>query len=339
MNKKRFSLIIAVWVVALAGLVVYGGLVVYAKYSIFRKQLPIIGVVNTAAALDPSWDGLRAGLDELGYRDGEQISLRYQSVAGGVSDARAATERFVNDGASLLVAIGVEPALAAQEMTKAKAPDLPVVFLVVSDPVGNGIVADVQAPAGNITGVTPANETVSGKRLELFKEAVPSLKRVIFVYGNARTAGLERVQEVSHALGVELVEQDVRDAAEYEQFFTTFAFRAGDGILRSTDSISASRLPFLANLARGKRIPLAGTNRHDADNGALISYGANYFDLGKQGARLVARILSGASPAALSVELPRRFELAVNLAVAQAIDVQFSRLFLQRVDYIIPVER
>lgn len=303
--------------------------------SEISAQQFIIGIINAGHALDPGWDGLRSGLETLGYRDGGNIAFLYKDIAADQETARISAEEYISAGAHMLVVIGVNPAIAAKEATAKLAPNLPIVFLIVSDPIGNGLVSSLSSPGGNITGITPANEVVSGKRVELLKEIMPGLARVVFPYNNAGTAGLAAVRSAASKLGVSLEERFVASPDELDRFLDTFAFRPGDGILRATDSVSSARFKKMIAIANDQKVPLAGSNLNDAESGALMAYGANYFDIGVQGARMVDKILRGASPASLPVELPRRFELAVNLDTARAMRFTVNEDFLSKTDRVI----
>lgn len=304
--------------------------------AVDERKTVIIGVISAGHALDPGWDGLRSGLEALGYHEGVNATFLYKDIAADKETARAIADEYIHNGAQLLVAIGINPALAAKDATAALSPDLPIVFLIVSDPIGSGLVSSLSNPGGHMTGITPANEVVSGKRIELLKEIMPNLARVIFPYNNAETAGLSAVRSTAKRIGVTLEEQFVASPDELDHYLDAFIFRPGDAILRATDSVSSARFKKMIALANKRKVPLAGSNSNDAESGALMAYGANYFDIGMQGARMVDKILRGASPASLPVELPRRFELAVNLDTARAMRFAVSEDFLSKTDRVIP---
>lgn len=300
------------------------------------KKIFKIGVVNTAAALKPAFEGLKIGMAELGHEEGGDITYSYQEVAGSKEKAQEAVRGFINEKYDLIVPIGVIPAVAARQATQELSSQLPVVFVVVSDPVGAGLVKTLLSSGNNITGVTPANEVVSAKRLELFKELVPNLKRVIFPYNDPKTTGIEKMKEAASVLKIEFFDKRVLSPEELDLFLDSLTFKENDGFLRATDSTVSVRLKKIVDLTLKKKIPLAGTNINDVKEGALMSYGANYFEIGQQSANLVHKILiRGERPADIPVELPRRYELAINLNTAREINLSPDPDFLSKVDVII----
>lgn len=338
MKKALFGIIVAAVVLLATYGIFFAGRTNEQAGDVFSKnraQQFTIGIINAGHALDPGWDGLRAGLETLGYRERDNTTFLYKDIAADQETARAAAEEYINAGAHLLVAIGINPALAAKDATAKLAPSLPIVFLIVSDPVGNRLVGSLSSPGGNMTGITPANEVVSGKRVELLKEIMPNLARVVFPYNNAGTAGLATVRSAAARIGVTLEERLVASPEELDHYLDTFTFRPGDAILRATDSVSSARFKKIIMIANERNVPLAGSNLNDAESGALMAYGANYFDIGVQGARMVDKILRGASPASLPIELPRHFDLAVNLDTARMTQFTVSEDFLVKVDHVI----
>lgn len=330
---------ILILILVLAG--VGAALLIFGE-RIFRTAFPLpeevmkIGVMRNPSALDPAWEGFKKGMEELGYREGENVVYYVSQSGNNLAETKLAVEELLKNEPDLLYTMGVLTTRAAKEVTSESRPDLPVVFGVVSDPVGGKLVEGLTSSGNNLTGVNPANELLSSKRLELFLEMVPGAQRVIFPWNDARTSGIEGLREAARTLKVgSLVEERVANPAELDKFLSSFAFRSGDVLFRATDSVTAARVRDMIEFALQKRLPFSGTNSGDVISGALMSYGANYEVIGRQAARLADSVLKGAKPSDLPIEGPLRLELAVNLKTAAELGLQIKDEFLAKTDLII----
>ena len=300
----------------------------------------VVGALNVGASLEPAWTGFKKGMEDLGYLEGKNIEFRYQTnIQGDDREYADLSKVLLQDGVHLLVGFGVGAAKGAKIAADELDSDTPILFINVSYPVGNGLVKSVSAPGGNITGINPANDIVSGRRLEIFKEAVPGLKRVFFLYNNPKTSGLDEVRKTANSLGLTLQEQYIETAAEIPQYLSSLTVRPGDGILRGTDQIIAAGLPGIIKFGIDQKIPIVDSSSSGVRLGSLVGYGPNFEEVGMQGARLADKILRGvAHPRAIPVELPERFEFSLNLQTAEKIGVMFSKNILERADVIYPAQ-
>lgn len=298
-------------------------------------KVTIIGVIRTPPALDPAWEGFRKKMGEFGYREGENTKYIVKEAGKDLVETKKAVVELLDVGVNLIYVMGVLPARAAKEVTAERAPDLPIIFGVVSDPVGGKLVEKLSSSGNNLSGVTPANEIVSPKRLELFKEMLPKIRRVIVVWGDPKTTGIEEMRSVAKIFGITLVEKEVKIPEEIDAFLDPFSFQSGDAIFRATDNVNAARAQKIIALALNKKIPLSGTNASDSENGVLMSYGANYEKIGGQAARLAHQVLTGKKPSDLPIEFPEEFELIVNLKTAEKIGVKISDDFLAKTNRVI----
>ncbi len=294
-----------------------------------------IGVITNPPSLMPVWEGFRASMTARGYEEGKTIRYLVEPVGKNLDESKIIAERLLAEDVNLFYVMGVLGTRAVKEVT-AKRQDIPVVFGVVSNPVGSKIVASMATSGNNLTGVTPNNEVIVSKRLELFLEVWPSLKRVVFPWSDANTAGIENMRVTARALGLTLVEKQTASKEEMQDFLEHFTFKSGDGLVRATDSVSGGLSVYIGELAMRKKIPLFGTNGEDARLGAFITYGANYYSIGEQAARLTDLIIKGAKPADLPIELPEKLELVVNLRTAEALGITLSPAFAAKADSIIP---
>ncbi|MEK7541389.1 MAG: ABC transporter substrate-binding protein [Patescibacteria group bacterium] len=294
-----------------------------------------VGVVTNPPSLDPAWQGFRQGMQARGYEEGKNI--RY-IVAPGGKDLAAAKEtvgRMVEQGVDAFYVMGSIGGRAAKEVTAGNTSPPPVIFGVVSNPVGGKLVASMQSSGNNLTGVTPHNEVVVSKRLEIFLEIVPETKRIIYPWSDPNTTGVQNVRASAKALGVELVEKRVADPAELTSFLASFPFRRGDAILRAADSVSGIAIKDIIALSLEKKIPVSGTNVQDTQFGALMSYGANFFKIGVQAARLADLVLKGAKPADIPIELPDALELVINLKTAEALGITIATDVMSKANEIV----
>ena len=293
-----------------------------------------VGVVRNPPSLDPAWEGFQEGMKLRGYQEGKNI--RY-SVEAATTPAETTqkVKQMIRQNVDLIYVMGVIGGRAVKEATAMLKPDLPVVFGVISNPVGVGLVERMQSSGNNLTGITPINEIVISKRLEVFAQTVPGLKRIIFGWQDANTTGVENLREAARTLGIELVEQKINSPQELIAFFESFPYRQGDGIMRAADSASGLASQDIITLAREKKIPLSGTNANDVDRGALMSYGANFHKIGVQAARLADALLRGAKPSDLPIELPEQFEFAINLQTAALLDITIPPSVRERATHII----
>jgi len=280
----------------------------------------------------PQLDGLREGLRALGYEDGVNIRLDWRNLPNETA-ARDTAKEFVRDRVNVIVAFESQTARAAKAATS----DIPIVFVSVGAAVGDELVKTLARPGGNVTGFTGFTE-LFGKQLELFKELVPRLRRVLVLIDTddpmTRTIASE-LRAAGAKLEVALVERQVRDRADIERAFG--ALKPGDvnGVFVGSLNLQATFTSLVMRLAAEKRLPLRAHRREWVEQGALFSYAPNYHALGRAAAQYVDKILKGAKPADLPVEQPTKFELVINLKAAKTLGLTIPQSLLQRADQVI----
>jgi putative tryptophan/tyrosine transport system substrate-binding protein len=238
---------------------------------------------------------------------------------------------LVNDSPDLLYCAAGPDALACQKATRT----IPIVFTQVGDPVKLGLVRSVAQPGGNITGVGSLRAELTAKRLELFKEAVPSLRRVLVTYDAREAEERDAVASARAAgaqLGIELLERSITAALDIEPDLAALQPGGRDGILIVQSGLNLNIPGRSLEVATSNRIPTMYPASFWSKFGALVSYGPDQYLQGRQAARLADRILSGTPPAALPVELSDRIEFIINLKTAQALGLEIPRRVLVRVD-------
>ena len=278
-------------------------------------KIPRIGVFMTGspATTDHYVDAFQHGLREHGYVEGQHITIDYRWTEGTFNQLSDLAAELVRAKVDLLVAWGTTAATAAQHATRL----LPIVFVAVSDPVGTGLVASLVRPGGNITGLTSFSIEVTGKLLELLREAAPRMTRVAVLRNPANPiAALQwRETEVAaQALAVQLHLAEVRDSKEFERAFSAMTRERADALIVLADPMFLSERRRIAELAAQSRLPTAFNVRQYVEAGGLLSYGPSLTDLFRHAAGYVDKILKGAKPADLPVERPMKFELVINRA-------------------------
>ena len=275
----------------------------------------------------------RKGLEELGWIDGKNISIEFRWAQGRAEQYPVLAAELVHLDLDLIAANSTPAAQALQRATR----DIPVVFMSVSDPVASGIVKGLARPEANITGVSNFLPATSGKLLELLKSVAPNATRVV-VLRDPDNAGksleVRELQASGPVLGLAIEVMDVRNVEEIAGAFA--AIRHGPtALVTLADGVTISNRKQIVELAAKHRLPAIYQVRAFVDAGGLMSYGLNFCQHFRRGARYVDRILKGAKPADLPVELPTTFELIINRIAANAIGVAISESFLMRADEVI----
>ena len=271
---------------------------------------------------------LREGLRELGYVEGQNIAFEFRSAEGNLARLPDLAAELVRLRVDVIVTVYVPPSLAAKKATR----DIPIVA-IVGDPVETGIVSSLAHPGGNITGVSLMASALAGKSVELFRDMLPSMRRV-GVLGHATNpvfakAMLDEVLLAGAPTGIEIQPVVmVRGPDEFESAFTNMIQeRAEAVVVQGSLAIKA-----LTDMAIKYRLPTASTPRAFADIGGLMSFGADGPASFRHGAKFVHRILQGRQPKDIPIEQPTKFELAINLKTAKAIGLKIPETFLLRAD-------
>jgi len=291
-----------------------------------------IGALTQSWGPTPQMVGLRDGLQALGYREGDQFVIGVRFTQGNTAALPVAARDLVQSGVDLIFATDANAARAAQMATNR----VPIVFAaVVGDPVELGLVQSFARPGGNITGVTDADLGLSAKRLEIFKEMLPGLARVLFPYdaGDAYAVAAARVyRDAARHLGVVLVEKPVRTEAQAEAELSKL--RKGDGIV-APSSLSLNIPGFVLDATSQRAIPSMFNGAFFVEGGGLVSYGPDFYDSGRQAARLVDKIVKGEDPGRIPVEANPKIELAINMKVARALKLTIPPGVAQRANRLI----
>jgi ABC-type uncharacterized transport system substrate-binding protein len=297
-------------------------------------KLPTIGYLGTAAA--SAWAPWTAAfvqrLHELGWTDGRTIVIQYRWAEG-------RTERSAELAAELarlkvdVIVTGGNAALAAKQASSV----VPIVFALVDDPVGMGLVASLARPGGNVTGLSTQGTEVAGKRLALLREVVPGLRRLAIMANVGYPSGVQEMGEVQSAarmLGLDPVALEIRRAEDIAPAFESLKDCA-DALYVVGDALVITHRVRINTLTLIARLPTIYFVREYVEAGGLMSYGPNVPDLFRRAANMVDKILRGAKPGELPVEQPTKFDLVINLTTAKALGLEVPPSLLARADEVI----
>ncbi len=297
-----------------------------------------IGVLNGTGANDPDAQARNMaflqGLQQLGWTEGRNVHIDTRWAAGNATNSRKYAAELVALAPDVILSAGAASVGPLLEATRT----VPIVFVIVPDPIGAGYVDSLSRPGGNATGFMMFEYNLCGKWLELLKEVAPGVTRVAVLRDPAIAAGIGQfavIQSVAPAVGVELTPISVRDATEIERTVTAFARSANGGLILTASPLSAIHSGLVITLAARYKLPAVYGQRTFARAGGLMSYGPIFIDQYRRAASYVDRILKGEKPADLPVQAPTKYELVINLKTAKALGLTFSQSILARADEVI----
>jgi putative ABC transport system substrate-binding protein len=273
-------------------------------------------------------------LESLGWVESRNIRIDYRWAGGDPEKTRAFARELIGMAPGVIVTSTNQ----ATEITRQETQTIPIVFASLGDPVGSGLVASLNRPGGNVTGFPAFVETMAGKWLELLKEVVPGVERVGFIFhpDAAPHRGLLRAaQSTAPSMKIQLLPLPVHNTSEIEAAIAGFAPGADGGLAVASHAVTFSNRDLLIRLATSRRLPTVFGDLVFAESGGLLSYGSDTAELFRGAASYVDRILKGAKPAEMPVQLPTKFNLFINQKTAQAIGLTIPAALLVRADKVI----
>ncbi|MCT8989769.1 ABC transporter substrate-binding protein [Chelativorans sp. SCAU2101] len=282
-------------------------------------------------ALDAVRDGVRDGLEEAGYKAGDNLEFTYESAQGNPATAAQIAREFVGNSPDVIVPISTPSAQAAAAATR----DIPIVFSAVTDPVAAGLVASNEAPGGNVTGVSDLSPIA--EHVALVKEVAPEAEAVGFIYnpGEANSVVLlEYFREAAEKEGLSVVEAAANKSADVQAAARSLVGKA-QAIYVPTDNTIVSALESLVAVAEENDLPLISGDTDSVERGALASVGFNYYEVGKQTAEVVLRVLKGENPGEIPVTFATGTDLVVNRKAAEAMGVTLPQAMIERASKVI----
>ena len=323
MPARLLKLLLWIW---MAGILLLPG------HAAEAQQAPRpfrIGVLNAAwAASHPTVEGLKAGLKELGVEDGRDVTFDIRFTEGKLDAMPAAAEALVKARVDLIFTSQEAATHAAKDATES----VPIVFTLVGDPVGAGIVSKLAQPGGNVTGVSSLQTELVAKRLEVLKTLTPTVRRVWLIYYGVdlgTTPMIGKALEAGQRMNLEVLPKGVLDAGELKRVLREV--RRGDAVLAPEGSNPDLTVAIIEQ-SLALRVPAVFGTALWVGYGGLVSYGPDYYAQGVQAAALVAKIRRGARPQDLPVEGAEKIDLAVNLKTADLLGLAVPRKILLRAD-------
>jgi putative ABC transport system substrate-binding protein len=278
---------------------------------------------------------LRQAFNELGWVEGRNIHFDYRWTRGDAARAKAEAAALVNQKPDVIVAISTLSLVAVKNETTT----IPIVFVVVGDPIGQGFVSSLAHPGGNITGFSAFEFAISGKWLELLKEVAPEVGRVAFIFspdaGPYAEKFVQSIVPVAPSLGVNLVVSPTRNPAEVNGAVTAVVGEPKGGLIINPDAFTTANRSLIVSLAASYRLPAVYPYRFWVADGGLISYGHDNNEPYRRAPSYVDKILKGANPADLPIQQPTKFELIINLKTAKTLGLTIPRELLDRADELI----
>jgi ABC-type uncharacterized transport system substrate-binding protein len=279
-------------------------------------------------------EAFRQGLRELGYVEGKNIVIDWRWAEGNAERLPGLAAELVRLNVEVIVTGGSTSTGAAKQVTTT----IPIVMAQVNDPVGSGVVASLARPGGNMTGLSTLVPEISGKRLEMLKEVIPKLSRVVVLGDSTAPGNAQSLRETELAAGafkIQLQYLDVVDPKHIETAFREAVKARADAVLLLAAPVLISQRRQITDLTAKQRLPAIYPQKEYVEDGGLMSYGVSIVDLYRRAATYVDKILKGTKPADLPVEQPTKFELVINLKTAKQIGLTIPQSVLYRADKVI----
>jgi putative tryptophan/tyrosine transport system substrate-binding protein len=293
-----------------------------------------VGVIHQGGPYGAVVDGLRDGLRQLGYEEGKQIRLEIRDTKSDPKLVEEAARVFERERVNLICAVTTSVATAVKNVTS----QIPIVFSVGSDPVASGLVENFGKPGGRLTGVQYSTTDLTGKRLEILKEILPKLSRVVTFYNPNNRMALEAAtlaRQAGQQLGVQLIERHATSVEELRQRIGALKAKEADAYFYTTDGMVTSQAQLVIDMATSKKLPTMFSEQSLVAMGGLASYGQNFYEIGRLSAKYVQKVMTGAHPQDLRVETVDRFELIINLKTAKQIALTIPPNVLARADKVL----
>ena len=300
------------------------------------RRIGVLMAIGESAEGQARLAALRGGLRRLGRVEGRNLQLETRWAAGDNERVQSFARELVNRKPDLIVANTTVAARALQQQTR----DIPIVFVLVSDPVGDGLISSLPRPGGNLTGFTSFEFSFAGKWLELLKESTAPVRRVGMLFNPATAPGggwgyVRQAQAVASSFAFQVAGMPVGNAQEIEPALDAFAREPGGGLMIVPDAFTSAHADKIVARAAALRLPAIYPLRLFAVAGGLMSYGIDSVHPFEQAASYVDRILKGEKPAELPVQAPTKFEFVINLKAAKALGLTVPATLVARADEVI----
>jgi putative ABC transport system substrate-binding protein len=293
-----------------------------------KKSAHIAYLAAVSASADaPRLEAFRQGLRDLGYVEGENLTIDYRHEARGFQPLPGLAAELVSLNPDVVVGVTTNAAQAVHQATTT----IPVVFMGVTDPVSAGLIDSLARPGGNATGITNMAAVLTGKRMELLKQMIPGVTRLAVLWDPQAPGSAPQWQESqqpARELGLELYSMEVSSVDQYETAFREAIEAGTDAVWVTLNPLANSNQKLIADLAIRHRLPSVCAREDYAHNGCLMAYGPGYGNEGRDGARYVDKILKGAKPAEIPAEQPMTFELVLNAQTAEVLDLTIPQQVL-----------
>lgn len=300
-----------------------------------QQRKPVrIGVLTPGGVQYETLDGVRLGLKESGWEEGKHFVLEIKDIKGDLALAEQAAKNLEKEGVNLIYA------LTTTVIAKAKAgtSQMPIVFSIGSDPVVAGLVDSFARPGGRLTGVHYLARDLTAKRLEVLKEILPKLTRVITYYdptNRVSREGAALARQEAKRTGIRMIERHVGSVNELKNELEKYKAGEADAFLFTPDPMIGSEFQSIIDMAKAKKLPTMFQEQSLVRNGAFVSYGQNYHEIGRLSAKYIQRVLTGTPPRDMKIETVDSVELALNLQTAKQLGVTIPPQVLARAQKVV----
>jgi len=308
--------------------------VVAPRTAIGQSRQYRVAVIFQGGPYADAIDGLRQGLLDLGLEEGKTVILDVRDLKGDLKWVAAISRTLEQDGVDVIFAVATSVTLAVKQATKR----VPIVFYVGSDPVAFELVANFAKPGGRLTGVYSGFTDLTAKRVELLKELMPKVRRIVTFYDPGNSSAQESVKvarEATRRLNLEFLERPVASVPELQAALRALRPGEADAYVAVSDAMVAGQQELIINIAATKRLPTMLQEHASVAKGGLASYGVSYYVVGRLAAKHIHRIVLGADPASLPVERLDKLHFVINLKTAKALGVAVPQSVVLRADEVI----
>ncbi len=288
-----------------------------------KKQYKVGIVYMGGKSFSQTVEGFKTGMRDLGYKDGKNIVYEVVNTSGSKDKIAEAVTNVIKKNVNVIYAVTTLVAREAMLQTENKS--IPIVFSLVADPVGSKLVKSIKEPGGNMTGITNRAIELTEKRLEMLIRIAPNLKKVMWIYdpnADVSVKAAEHARDVCKEMGIIYIEKRAGNQDELLNAISSIKRSDADGILHIVNAILVANNKLLIDKAKKEKIPYFTTDSEIVEEGALANYGPNFYDIGRQSARLVNKVLMGVKAGTIPVEAPDKYDFIINLKTANAIDIK-----------------